>query len=462
MSMKQQLWLAAGVAAGVLLWSNGPVVAQQAGVTSAVNPTAQGTPPSGQTRVLNLGANIARNERIQTSADGLTQVLFNDGSNLSIGPNADITIDEYTYNPSQGSGRMVMSLARGVIQLTGGRIPNSEPVTVNTPTGTIGIRGAVGIVSHIQGGQTKAAMVYGKEMSVRGQSGGPQTVNKPNYVILIAGPGLPASVPVFLTKQQLLEISGSLAPKSGSSGGASSPPSESSVQSSGGGLTQIVTTPTTESVSMTVVGVNPTNNTMLLSLAQSIAQSNATKQFAQDATASLTAAAFANQLFALINGDTLTILFSHINGTATSATGTVNGTSVTVSTANGQTFSSFLSGQSGNINVKFNSAGLTIPITLSTSAPTLRQMDDFPTSTQKLTTSFFGSTLLELLVNNSMKSIRATNVATGSINGISYRVELPAGSVFGKTPTTTSVKFFLNNQLIVSGNLGKLNIGFKP
>src|SRR3954470_11466480 len=116
----------AAAASALLLGTLGVAQAQQAGVTSAVNPTAQGTPPGGQTQVLRLGSNVARNERIVTSAEGLTQILFNDGSNLAIGPNAELTIDEFVYNPDQGTGRMAMSLARGVMQLTGGRILNTS------------------------------------------------------------------------------------------------------------------------------------------------------------------------------------------------------------------------------------------------------------------------------------------------------------------------------------------------
>src|SRR5271163_3176184 len=118
-------WLGLGAAA-VLALGVGGATAQQAGVTSAVNPTAQGTPPGLQTEVLRLGSNIARNEHIATSADGMTQILFNDGANLSIGPNAELTIDEYVYDPNKGSGTMAMSLTRGVMQLTGGRIANEN------------------------------------------------------------------------------------------------------------------------------------------------------------------------------------------------------------------------------------------------------------------------------------------------------------------------------------------------
>jgi hypothetical protein len=463
MSMKQ-IALGCGAVASLLAWQVATADAQQVGVTSAVNPTAQGTPPGGlPTEILRLGSNIARNERIATSADGLTQVLFNDGSNLSIGANAEITIDEYVYNPDQGTGRMAVSLTRGVFQLAGGRILSTSPVNITTPTGTIGIRGAVGLFSAGADGAMTAAMVYGKEMTVSGQSGPPQTVTQPNFAITVPGPGLPASPPVFLTTQLLTALSGALAPPPGSSGGAAAKPTEQSVQESGGGLTKVVTTPLATASSASSVGLtaNGPATSQLQSVAQSVSQTQAitqasTQAVSQSVTSPLTATALLSNLLQLFGSSSsgISVLFSRIHGNQTSATGTINGGSVTI-TANGQTFSQLLSQQSGTVVV----AGQAF--TLATSAPTLRQMDNFPSSTQTLSTTIAGN-LLQLIVNNSLKSIRATNVVTGTIAGIPYSVSLPAGSKFGSTPSSTPVTFSLNGAVVFSGQLIKLNTGFKP
>src|SRR5260221_6715143 len=128
----KHLWIGFGVATSLAAVLPQAAAQQptQAGVAAAVNPTAQRTAPGQQPEILRLGANIARNERIVTSPEGLTQILFNDGSNLSIGPNADVTIDEFVYNPDKGTGRMAMTLGRGVFQLAGGRILSTTPVII--------------------------------------------------------------------------------------------------------------------------------------------------------------------------------------------------------------------------------------------------------------------------------------------------------------------------------------------
>ena len=56
-----------------LIASTTAAVAQsdsQIGVAAAVNPQAQGTPPSSEPRTLNVGVNVQSNERIVTSEGG--------------------------------------------------------------------------------------------------------------------------------------------------------------------------------------------------------------------------------------------------------------------------------------------------------------------------------------------------------------------------------------------------------
>src|SRR5580693_5439560 len=86
------LMLAAGLSS--------PATAQQRiGVNSAVNPEATGISPGTPLRRLVLGQDVVFNERITTGAEGQTQVLFVDQSTMSVGPNADMLIDQFVYDP---------------------------------------------------------------------------------------------------------------------------------------------------------------------------------------------------------------------------------------------------------------------------------------------------------------------------------------------------------------------------
>jgi hypothetical protein len=126
-----------------------PATAQQVGTATAVNPTSESTPPGGTTGPLVVGAHIVHKERIHTTPQGSTQFLFTDKSSMSIGPNTDIVIDEYVYNPETNSGHMLATLAQGALRFVGGQLSHQGETTITTTAATIGIRG--GTATIVQG-----------------------------------------------------------------------------------------------------------------------------------------------------------------------------------------------------------------------------------------------------------------------------------------------------------------------
>src|SRR3981081_2117939 len=102
--------LAAALAGG----TTAPLAQQRVGANSAVNPAATGTPPGGQARRLVVGQDVVYNERITTAEGGQTQLLFVDESAMTVGPNSDVTIDQFVYDPNTGTGKMAMTASRGV------------------------------------------------------------------------------------------------------------------------------------------------------------------------------------------------------------------------------------------------------------------------------------------------------------------------------------------------------------
>src|SRR5580765_246132 len=76
---------------------SGPLAQQRVGVHSAVNPDVTGAPPGATPRRLVIGQDAVFNEHITTAANGQTQVLFLDQSSMTIGPNSDLTIDQFVY-----------------------------------------------------------------------------------------------------------------------------------------------------------------------------------------------------------------------------------------------------------------------------------------------------------------------------------------------------------------------------
>ncbi len=142
--------------------------AEVVGAATAVQPDAMQTPDGGAQRTLANGDPINLMDLIATTATGLAQILFADDSSLSVGPNSEVTIDEFVYDGA-GQGSMALQMGGGVLRYVGGHISKGEDVEINTPQGTIGIRGGMVLVEVAK--ETWAAHQFG----ILTCSGGGQT-----------------------------------------------------------------------------------------------------------------------------------------------------------------------------------------------------------------------------------------------------------------------------------------------
>jgi hypothetical protein len=109
-----------------------------------VKPEANSTPPGGDTRTLKIGKSVVYNERIDTSASGVVQVLLLDGSTFTVGPGSSLVIDKFVYNPASGKGSLVATFSKGALRFVGGKLSKQEHgIAVKTPAGAITVRGAI-------------------------------------------------------------------------------------------------------------------------------------------------------------------------------------------------------------------------------------------------------------------------------------------------------------------------------
>jgi hypothetical protein len=134
--------------ATIALACGGAAQAQQVGTAAAVNPASVARETAGGTRTIVLGQSIAHKERIQTTAGGSVQLLFLDKTSMTIGPNSDVSIDEYVFDPAANSGKLAATLAKGAMRFVGGQISHNGEATIKTATAVVGIRGGVSILSN--------------------------------------------------------------------------------------------------------------------------------------------------------------------------------------------------------------------------------------------------------------------------------------------------------------------------
>ena len=133
------------------------------GAAAAVHPSSTGTPPGGGARQLAVGTDIVSKERIVTAGTGSLQVMFNDKSTMTIGPNSDLVIDKFVYNPSAGSGAFAANLTKGALRFVGGQISHKAGATINTPVATLVIRGGAAFVKHDSACQAKLKAGVGRK-----------------------------------------------------------------------------------------------------------------------------------------------------------------------------------------------------------------------------------------------------------------------------------------------------------
>ena len=150
----------------VFLWAPSTVNADKVGVAAAVNPEAF----SGG-KEINIGKPIIYNERIQTSGQGLVQVLLVDGSTFTVGPNSDLVIDKFVYDPRRQTGQIAATFTKGVVRFVGGKISKTEGgVKVNSPAGSLAIRGGM-FLGNVQGSRGVFLFLYGDEMRLTRPNG---------------------------------------------------------------------------------------------------------------------------------------------------------------------------------------------------------------------------------------------------------------------------------------------------
>ncbi len=207
------------------------------GTAGAVNTTSSGTLPGAPSRVIEIGAQVVANEKIQTTATGSVQVLFIDKTTLNVGPNSTVVIDRFVYNPATTKGELALSLGKGVMRVVGGVATHSEGATIRTPVAAIGLRGGIAIISHSAATGTHAILGFGR-MSVTSLCGGgsgchPTTtdVSRPGYGVTITGFTRPPSSPGRASSQQLAAANGQLTSHGGQTGGASQQPTDSQARS---------------------------------------------------------------------------------------------------------------------------------------------------------------------------------------------------------------------------------------
>jgi hypothetical protein len=100
--------------------------------------------------VLGAGDPIHFLDRLSTNATGIGEFILDDGTKLALGPSGSVVVDQFVRKGGSGFSRLGTSVAKGAFRWISGQ-STSAAYEINTPTGTMGIRGTALDVTTLDG-----------------------------------------------------------------------------------------------------------------------------------------------------------------------------------------------------------------------------------------------------------------------------------------------------------------------
>jgi hypothetical protein len=263
------------VAAGVLT---------NIGIAAAVRGAVKAQAPEASVgREIASGKPVYLNDHITTGADARMQILLLDQTTFTIGPNSDMVLDEFVYDPATNAGKVSASITKGAFRFVTGKVAQRNPsdMRVKLPVGTIGIRGTM--VEGQVDGQNADVLLTGPGANNNAQErpggitvsngGGSVDINSSGYGTSIRNGGAPVDGYRF-TSEQVGGIHGQL---SGGSGSASNGGPTTSGGSTGAGVSGSATQDSGQSAASGGINFQTTATNL-------VAQNNDTSSFAAQQT----------------------------------------------------------------------------------------------------------------------------------------------------------------------------------
>jgi hypothetical protein len=125
----------------------------------------------GQTRPLVVKSDVYFRDRCHSGEGARLQVTLKDGTQLTLGENATLVVDEFIYDPYRSRAELAIRVVKGAFLYVGGLIDRETDanVRIRTPVGAIGIRGTTVWGGPIDKGY--GVIVLSGEVTVTGRRG---------------------------------------------------------------------------------------------------------------------------------------------------------------------------------------------------------------------------------------------------------------------------------------------------
>jgi hypothetical protein len=165
-----------------LMLAPGAFAAEQIGKALAITVTV-----SGDNGILRASSPIHRDERIRASNSGVGQFEFRDGTKLAVGPNSSLVLDRSIFAGDSSFQTLTLKATRGTFRWVSGN-SKSSAYKVNTPFGTLGVRGTV--VDIYLGSSSAAVVVLEGKATFCGNDGTCKRLERGCDIVLANRKGL--------------------------------------------------------------------------------------------------------------------------------------------------------------------------------------------------------------------------------------------------------------------------------
>jgi FecR protein len=133
--------LCGGVLTTAAAQSAGPNI----GSTVAAVPAAFNQ-SDGRTVDLAVGLPIHQDDEVRTGRNGRAAFELIDRTRLELAGDSSLKLDKAVFNPDRSAAEAVIRLSNGLFRFVSGSLSKSETYTINTPHGTLGIRGTILVI----------------------------------------------------------------------------------------------------------------------------------------------------------------------------------------------------------------------------------------------------------------------------------------------------------------------------
>jgi hypothetical protein len=164
------------------LLAPGASAAEQIGKALAITVTV-----SGDNGILRASSPIHRDERIRASNSGTGQFEFRDGTKLAVGPNSSLVLDRSIFAGDSSFQTLTLKATRGTFRWVSGN-SKSSAYKVNTPFGTLGVRGTV--VDVYVGSSAAAVVLLEGQATFCGNDGACKRLERSCDIVLANRKGL--------------------------------------------------------------------------------------------------------------------------------------------------------------------------------------------------------------------------------------------------------------------------------